>query len=89
MPFVGLKRIMVFDEDSTLKGVIVLYYENLYHEDYPMKPFLDGISYSSVVLWASLMHWSSKGTSPRSKCGAPSTFREIEGSMREVLWKKA
>jgi len=54
-----------------------------------MKPFLDGISYSSVVLWASLMHWSSKGTSPRSKCGAPSTFREIEGSMREVLWKKA
>jgi len=38
----------VFDKDSTLKGAIVHYCENPHHEDYPARPILDGIPYSSV-----------------------------------------
>ena len=50
--FNAIRRIkvdnQVLDEDSTLKGAIVHYYEKLYREEYPVWPFLDGIFHNFV-----------------------------------------
>jgi len=35
---------------SSVKGAIVQFYEKLYHEDVSSRPFLEGISYSSIDL---------------------------------------
>jgi len=37
-------------DDSSVKGAIVHFYEKLYHENFPSRPFLEGISYSSISL---------------------------------------
>jgi len=36
--------------DSYVKGAMVHFYEKLYHENFPSRPFLEGISYSSISL---------------------------------------
>jgi len=38
----------IFDEDSVVNGAIVDYYESFYHEEHPLRPLLNGISYNSI-----------------------------------------
>ena len=38
------------DDVSSVKGAIVQFYEKLYHKDVSSRPFLKGISYSSIDL---------------------------------------
>jgi len=37
-------------DDSSMKDAIVHFYEQLYHENFPSRPFLEGISYSTINL---------------------------------------
>jgi len=37
-------------DDSSVKSAIVHFYEELYHENFPSRPFLEGISYSTINL---------------------------------------
>ena len=37
-----------FNDNSSAKGVIFNFYNKLYHEDHPRKPFIEGIVYDSI-----------------------------------------
>jgi len=37
-----------FNDISSVKGAIVNFYNELYHEDYPRRPFLGGLSYDFI-----------------------------------------
>jgi len=48
-----IHKIKVDDElfvDAAVKNAIVNFYENLYHEDQPSRPFLGGIAFNSISL---------------------------------------
>ena len=57
---------LVFDEDSAVKGAIVHYYESLSHEEHPLRPLLDEISYNSIIIDDALVL---KWVFQRRKCG--------------------
>ena len=52
--FNAIENIVVEDElhvdHSSMKGVIIHFYEKLYHEKFPSRLFLEGISYSCISL---------------------------------------
>ena len=37
-----------FDENSSVKEAVVNFYKKLYEEDYPSRPFLEGLVYDSI-----------------------------------------
>ena len=57
-------------DDSSMQGAIVHLCEKLCHENFPSRPFVEGISYSSISLE---MPWSLKNIFPRKKSRRPST----------------
>jgi len=46
---IGVEGELHFD-DSSVKGAVVHFYEKIYHENFPSRPFLEGIFYSSISL---------------------------------------
>ena len=48
MPFKVFVWMVCFDDISSMKGVIVNFYNELYRKDHPRRPFLKGLSYDSI-----------------------------------------
>ena len=72
-------------KDCSVKGAIVQFYEKLYHENSSSRPFLEGISYSSISL-VEVGSW--KKSFPRKKSRRPSnncSKEQLLGRMVSIL----